>query len=184
MQSKSGLDCLTPVGKKFIKHQIETGYLIEKLFNVSVKHTEDDAAEFDCFIYSPAQTWELKSRHDELTGVGEIKTRLYFNRKLKTICTLNKLEEKGTYLIDAAKLDVLQEQSRIHKVTSYIFVNLPNDKKLLVFKITDKNGKFLFEFERDWQRTKFSSNDYKGDKNALCAFLPIVGNKYFKSFDY
>ncbi len=170
----SGLDCLTPVGKKFIKHQIETGYLIEKIWDVTVKHTEDDAAEFDCYIYS----------NKELVGVGEIKTRPLFNRKLKTICTLKKLEEKGTYLIDAAKLDVLQEQSRKNKVTSYIFVNLPNDKKLLVFKITNKKGEFLFEFVRDWQKTKFSSNDYKGDKNALCAFLPIVGNKYFKSFDY
>lgn len=174
--TNNSLDCLTPVGKKFIESQIETGFIIEKLFNVSVKHTEDDAAEFDCYLHS---------NHDsKLNGVGEIKTRPFFNRKLKTICTLKKLQEKGTYLIDAAKLDVLQEQSRKHKVTSYIFVNLPNDKKLLVFKITNKKGEFLFEFEKDWQRTKFSSNDYKGDKNALCAFLPIVGNKHFKSFDY
>ena len=89
----SGLDCLTPVGKKFIKHQIETGFLIEKIWSnldVTVKHTEDDAAEFDCYIYR-----DVNLCGNLLVGVGEIKTRPFFNRKLKTICTLKKLEEKN-----------------------------------------------------------------------------------------
>jgi len=180
MQSKSGLDCLTPVGKKFIEKQKETGFIIENLLNVNVIHTEDDAEEFDCFLYD----WGSSSHDSELMGVGEIKVRLEFSRDRKEICTLKKLKKWGTYLISATKPDTLQKQSLIHKVPSYLFVNLPNDRKLLVFKMTDKNGIFFFKFEKEWRRTRFSSNDYKGDKFELCAMLPIVGNKHFKSFDY
>jgi len=171
MEVTKNLDCNTKKGQKFIRSQRETGMIIEKLFNVVVRHTTDDAEKFDCYIY-----------RGDLIGLGEIKTRPYFNRKLKTVCTLEKLRQEG-YLITAEKLDILREQSSKLKVTSYVFVNLPNDKKLLVFKIADKLGNFLMDFKRKRTTTKYSCNDYKGDTIRENAFIPIEGNKHFKSFD-
>lgn len=166
------LDCNTKKGQKFIESQRETGWLIERLFHVVVKHTADDAEKFDCHIYRGG-----------LIGLGEIKTRPYFNRKLKTACTLDRLRREG-YLITAEKLDILREHSIKSRVTSYLFVNLPNDRKLLVFKISNGRGSFFTNFERRRTTTKYSCNDYKGDTIRENAFIPIEGNKHFKSYDY
>ena len=172
MEVTRNLDCNTKRGQKFIESQKETGRLVERLFNVAVQHTADDAEKFDCHIY-----------RGELIGLGEIKTRPYFNRRLKTACTLEKLTHEG-YLITAEKLDILSEQSAKLGVTSYLFVNLPNDRKLLVFKVADRLGKFFMDFERKRTTTKYSCNDYKGDTIRENAFIPIEGNNHFKSFDY
>jgi len=172
MEVTRNLDCNTQEGEKFIRSQRETGLLVERLFNVRVRHTSDDAEKFDCYIY-----------REKLMGLGEIKTRPYFNRKLKTACTLEKLKQEG-YLITAEKMDILKEHSAKLRVTSYLFVNLPNDRKLLVFKVADRLGKFFTDFKRKRTTTKYSCNDYKGDTIRENAFVPIEGNKYFKSYNY
>jgi hypothetical protein len=176
MEVTRNLDCNTPKGKKFIQSQKETGFLIERFLPPArVEHTSDDAERFDCYIDS--------DRDSSLIGVGEIKTRPFFSREHQTICTLEKLKYGG-YLITAEKLDILSDESKKHGVTSYIFVNLPNDRKLLVFKISKSNGEFFFDFKRQMTTTKYSCNDFKGDTVRENAFLPIIGNKYFKSFNY
>lgn len=172
MDVARNLDCNTEKGRRFIQSQRETGELVEKRFGVVVKHTTDDAEKFDCYIY-----------RGNLIGLGEIKTRPYFNRRLKAPCTLEKLKKEG-YLITAEKLDILKNHSAKLGVTSYVFVNLPNDKKLLVFKVADRQGKFFIDFERKRTTTKYSCNDYKGDTIRENAFIPIEGNKYFESYNY
>ena len=67
------LDRYTTEGKKFIGEEKRTGRFIEVKYGVSVVHTTFDAEKFDIFI----------NKGDELTGIAEIKTRPYFNRKLK-----------------------------------------------------------------------------------------------------
>jgi len=177
MEVTRNLDCNTIEGKKFIRSQRETGFLIEKLLNMQVKHTTDDAEKFDCYMYS---------NHDSsLMGVAEIKTRPFWSRQYQTPCTLDKIKWDG-YLITAEKLDILSAQSRKRRVSSFIFVNLPNDspKKILSFEVSKADGKFLFNFYRKVTTTRYSCNDFKGNVNRSNAFLPIRGNKYFKSYDY
>ena len=167
------LDRYTTEGKKFISEEKRTGRLIEAEYGVRVIHTSYDAEKFDIFI----------NKGNELTGIGEIKTRPYFNRKLKTMCTLDMLRDKG-YLITAEKLDILQQQSRIYNVYGYIFVNLPNDRKVLCFKVCDKEGNFLLNYDTKETKTKYSCNDHKGDTKRKNAFLPIKGNSNFTYFNY
>tara|TARA_Y100000004_G_scaffold127661_1_gene143727 strand:+ start:1458 stop:1967 length:510 start_codon:yes stop_codon:yes gene_type:complete len=167
------LDRYTTEGKKFISEEKRTGRLIEAEYDVRVIHTTYDAEKFDIFI----------NKGNELTGIGEIKTRPYFNRKLKTMCTLDMLRDKG-YLITAEKLDILQQQSRIYNVYGYIFVNLPNDRKVLCFKVCDKEGNFLLNYNTRETKTRYSCNDYKGDTKRKNAFLPIKGNSNFTYFNY
>jgi len=167
------LDCHTEQGKTFINKQKETGTLIESRFNVNVEHVKYDAEKFDAYIY----------KNNKLIGVCEIKTRPYFNRKRKTPCTLSLLKREG-YLITAEKLDILQEQSIKHGVTSYIFVNLPLDGKILCFKICNPKGEFLFNFKKKETLTRYSCNDYKGDTVRLNAFLPIMENENFTYFNF
>ena len=167
------LDRYTTEGKKFISEEKRTGRLIEAEYGVRVVHTSYDAEKFDIFI----------NIGNELTGIGEIKTRPYFNRKLKTMCTLDMLRDKG-YLITAEKLDILQQQSRIYNVYGYIFVNLPNDRKVLCFKVCDKEGNFLLNYDTKETKTRYSCNDYKGDTKRKNAFLPIKGNSNFTYFNY
>jgi hypothetical protein len=50
-------------------------------------------------------------------------------------------------------------------------------------KVTDKKGNFLINFEKRFSKTKYSSNDYKGDTfrdNAFIKYDPIT----FKTFKY
>ena len=163
----------TTEGKKFLSEETRTGRRIEAEYGVRVIHTTYDAEKFDIFI----------NKGNELTGIGEIKTRPYFNRKLKTMCTLDMLRDKG-YLITAEKLDILQQQSRIYNVYGYIFVNLPNDRKVLCFKACDKEGNFLLNYDTKETKTRYSCNDYKGDTKRKNAFLPIKGNSNFTYFNY
>tara|TARA_Y100000361_G_C11101028_1_gene311935 strand:+ start:252 stop:761 length:510 start_codon:yes stop_codon:yes gene_type:complete len=167
------LDRYTTEGKKFISKEKQTGRLIESHYGIRAVHTTYDAEKFDVFMH----------KGNELVGVAEIKTRPYFNRALKTPCTLQKLRDKG-YLITAEKLDVLRSNSRMYNVYGYIFVNLPNDKKVLCFKVSDKEGNFLFDYDKRTTKTKYSCNDHKGDTKRLNAFLPIKNNKNFTYFNY
>lgn len=167
------LDRYTTEGKKFISKEKQTGRLVEAHYSIRVVHTTYDAEKFDVFMH----------KGNELIGVAEIKTRPYFNRRLKTPCTLQKLREEG-YLITAEKLDVLQSTARMYNVYAYIFVNLPNDKKVLCFKVCDKDGNFLIDYDKRKTKTKYSCNDDRGDTERLNAFLPIKNNKSFTYFDY
>ena len=129
------LDRYTTEGKKFISKEKQTGRLIESHYGIRAVHTTYDAEKFDVFMH----------KGNELIGVAEIKTRPYFNRALKTPCTLQKLRDKG-YLITAEKLDVLRSNSRMYNVYGYIFVNLPNDKKVLWSDFESSYGSFVSFF--------------------------------------
>ena len=166
------LDRYTTEGKKFIGEERATGKLIEKHYGVRVVFAQNDAEKFDAFIH----------KGNELVGVAEMKTRVFWNRDAGTFFTLDKLREKG-YLITAGKLDILKKQSRIYNVYGYVFVYLPKDKKVLSFKVSDKEGNFLFNFKRFRTKTKYSCNDYKGDTERVNAFLPIKNNAHFTYFN-
>ena len=168
------LDRYTTEGQKFIDKEKETAALVADHYAVDIQFATFDAEKFDAYIYKMPNI---------VSGICEIKTRPYFNRKLKIPCTLDKLTKEG-YLITAEKLYILQAQSRIYNVYSYIFVNLPHDKKILCFKVCDKEGEFLMDFKTDWTPTLYSCNDYKGDTTRLNAFLPIKNNVNFEYFDY
>jgi hypothetical protein len=166
------LDCETPVGKQFIKDQHDVESLIERRYNVTVKTKTNKIEKYDADIY----------RNDSLVGVCEIKTRPFWNRKDKTPFTLDLLKRNG-YLITAEKLDILQIKSLNEGVISCIFVKIPHENTVASIKVTDKKGNFLINFEKRFSKTKYSSNDYKGDTfrdNAFIKYDPIT----FKTFKY
>jgi len=169
------LDCYTPVGQKWIRKQHETNTILEKHYNVEIKPSEEDDCPNDGWIY----------KDNKLFGVCEIKNRDYWSRGRGTKMTLEKLKQNPTYLVTAEKLYLLKEISQIKGINSYLFVNLINSNCILEFKISDDFfGEFLFEFVEDFTRTRYSSNDYKGDTIRKNAYLPIYDNPYFKIIKY
>lgn len=170
-----GLDCNTEEGRKHIKKQDWILKVIEKnKKGVKCIPTEEQDCGFDAYIY----------KNKILSAVIEIKNRPYINRSKKTPATLKSLEQYGTYLITAEKLDILRKESRKNKCKSFVVVNLPNDSKILFFQITDWRGRFVMDFERKTTKTFYSSNNYKGKVDRENAFIPIKNNKYLTISNY
>ena len=169
------LDCHTPEGQKWIRKQYETNAILEEHYDVEIKPSKEDDCPNDGWIY----------KGDKLFGVCEIKSRNFWSRPKKIPYTLDKLYSNGSYLVTAEKLHLLKEISQIKDINSYLFVNLVNSNCILEFKITDDFfGEFLFEFAEENSRTRYSSNDYKGDTIRKNAYLPIYNNPYFKIIKY
>lgn len=171
------LDCDTVEGQKHIARQNWILKFIEKNGDkIKCVPTEDKICGFDAFVY----------KDDILSSVIEIKNRPYINRAQKNYATLRALQQFGTYLITAEKLDVLQRISRQKRCKSFVVVNLPNDspRKLLFFQITDWKGRFVIDFERKTSRTYYSSNDWKGKIDRVNAFIPINNNQFLKVMSY
>ena len=167
------LDCETPVGKKFIKHQHDVEFLVGKHYDVTVKTKHSKIEKYDADIYD---------EDNKLVGVCEIKTRPYWNRQDKTPFTLDLLKKNG-YLITAEKLDILKSNSTSKGVTSYIFLKIPHENKIAGIKVTDSQGNFLIDFKRSVTKTKYSSNDYKGDTLRENAYIKY-NKKTFTHFNY
>ena len=91
--------------------------------------------------------------------------------------------KKERLLITAEKLDILKSNSISKGVTSYIFLKIPHENKIAGIKVTDSQGNFLIDFKRSVTKTKYSSNDYKGDTLRENAFIKY-NKKTFTHFNY
>ena len=77
------------------------------------------------------------------------------------------------YLITKTKIDNLRKISLKKLIPSFIFLNLPSEKKIVRFKITDGEGKWTIPVESRMTRTMYSCNDYKGTTERENVFLPL-----------
>lgn len=142
------LDCLTPRGKKFISHQLRTQSLLEKRGYKFLNMASSDSAS-DVII--------AKDVDGLLTicGVAEIKSReMAGNVPL----TIDYLLNNGGYLVTHDKLVYGSEASNLFGVPFFLIVNLLLENKILIWKVTDNQGLFLFDFETKNTSTRMTCN--------------------------
>ena len=160
------LDCYTARGRKFIDAQYDTTDILKRLYpSLIFVHSTNDSQAEDCYIY-----------HDKkLSGVAEIKCRPYINRRDKVPYKLETIKSRynNEYLITKTKIDNLHSISCIKYIPSFIFLNLPSEKKIVRFKITDAKGNFVIPVHSRTTRTMYSCNDYKGTTERENAFLSL-----------
>ena len=160
------LDCHTERGRKFIDAQYDTTNILKKLYpSLIFIHSKNDSQAEDCYIY----------HNKKLSGVAEIKCRPYINRRDKVPYLLETIKSRynNEYLITKTKIDNLREISLKKLIPSFIFLNLPSEKKIVRFKITDNKGKWTIPVQSRMTRTMYSCNDYKGTTERENAFLPL-----------
>lgn len=155
------LDCETPLGKTFIDHQKATQKILEsKGYTVLNMSTKDAGA--DVIIAKPIE--------NELTvcGVAEIRSR-------KTAggvpLTYEYLKSNGGYLVTHDKLKFGQSASYVFSVPFFLIVNLLVENKILVWKVTDDQGLFEFEFPTKKTSTQMTCNG--GSIIKENSFLPV-----------
>lgn len=155
------LDCETPLGKTFIDCQIETQkYFESKGYTLMNMATKDAGA--DVLIAKPME--------GQLTicGVAEIKSRKMAG---KVPLTVEYLESNGGYLITHDKLKFGSSASFLFSVPYFLIVNLLLDKKILIWKVTDDQGLYLFDFETRETSTKMTCNG--GEIVRPNSYLPV-----------
>ena len=160
------LDCHTAKGRKFIDAQYDTTDILKRLYpSLIFVHSTNDSQAEDCYIY----------HNKKLSGVAEIKCRPYINRRDKVPYKLETIKSRynNEYLITKTKIDNLRAISLKKLIPSFIFLNLPSEKKIVRFKITDANGNFVTPIQSRFTRTMYSCNDYKGTTERENAFLPL-----------
>ena len=166
MVTTKNLDCHTTRGRTFIDAQHKTTNILKKLYpNLDFIHSKKDTQAEDCWIYN----------HKKLFGVAEIKCREYINRRNKIPYKLEIIKNNydNEYLITKTKIDNLREISLVKQIPSFVFLNLPSEKKIVSFKITDSKGEWAIPFESRKTRTMYSCNDHKGTTERENAFLPL-----------
>lgn len=155
------LDCDTPIGKTFIDYQKFTQKILEaKGYTVMNMATKDSGA--DVLL--------AKSIDKELTlcGVAEIKCRKSAG---PVPLTYEYLQNNGGYLITHDKLKFGQSASYVFSVPYYLIVNLLVVNRILVWKVTDDQGLFLFDFETKNTSTRMTCNG--GEIIRPNSYLPV-----------
>ena len=173
------LDCNTTEGKKFIKKENETRNILQNFYKdklLTIKKPTDKAHTDDGMMYM----------NSKLHGVCEIKTRPHWNRKRREPFTLERfLNDRKGYLITEWKLTGLQKVSKENLIWSYIFLNIPYEKRIVKFRVTDRDGNFFIKYNSDFTETYYSSNDYKGKVFRDNAYIPYKGNEeHIEWFNY
>ncbi len=156
------LDCESPLGIEYMKHQYAAMTRLNKLgyLCIATKNPDDKT---DIFIAKKGVDGHLR-----MYGMAEIKSRATAGGQMLTI---EYLKQHGGYLITNDKLSVGQQLSFMMNIPFFVIVNLIYENKLLVWKITDDKGNFLDQFPR--KRTKTRATVNGGEANRLNAFLQI-----------
>lgn len=170
------LDCETPKGKEAIAKEVDVKNILAEKLNIKITTPQDKANHDDGLIY----------REDKLIGVCEIKTRTYWSRDAKTPFKLERfLSDYRGYMITGWKLDWLQKQSEKNNIYSYIFLNIPHDKCIVKFRVTNKVGEFFIKYKIENSESYYSVNDSKGKTWRDNAFIPFKGNeRHIETINY
>lgn len=155
------LDCETPLGKTYINHQIQTQKILESKGYVFLNMATKDSA-VDAII--------AKSIDGNLTvcGIAEIKSRRMAGDKT---LTRSYLRSNGGYLITNDKLTHGSEASFVFEVPFFLIVNLLEERVILIWKVTDERGQFLFDFETRDTATQATCNG--GEIVRTNSYLPV-----------
>ena len=155
------LDCQTPRGRKFIDEQHKTQSILESLGYYFVNMSTDSA--FADAIIAKREGDVLK-----MVGICEIKTRLMAYEKPLTI---KYLKDNGGYLVTYEKLSNGVEASSMLSVPFFLIVRLVHENVILIWKVSDENGVFEFDFEKRITKTRETCNG--GQIKRLNAYLPV-----------
>jgi hypothetical protein len=154
------LDCETPLGQTFISHQYDTQKILEgkgyTLMNMSSKDSHADviiAKNIDGVL--------------TVCGVAEIKSRKMAGDKPLT----REYLKAGGYLITREKLDYGSQCAFLFGVPYYLIVNLLSEKVILIWKVTNDQGLFEFDFDTRETSTKMTCNG--GEIVRKNAYLPV-----------
>jgi len=162
------LDCETTKGKEAIAKENDVKNILANKLNIKITTPQNKDNHDDGLIY----------RGEKLIGLCEIKTRTFWSRDAQTPFKLDRfLSDKLGYMITGSKLDWLQKQSKKNNIYSYIFLNIPHDKCIVKFRVTDKAGKFFIKYKIKNSKTYYSTNDYKGKTYRDNAYIPHDGNE-------
>lgn len=155
------MDCETPLGKIFIDHQKQTQKILDSMGYVTVNMATKDAG---------ADVLIGKEIDGELTmvGVAEIKCRKMAGSQ---ILTREYLKRNGGYLITNDKLKFGQSASFLFGVPYFLIVNLLHEGVLLIWKVTDDKGLYLFDFDTKDTLTKMTCNG--GEIVRPNSYLPV-----------
>ena len=155
---KSNLDINTPEGQKSLKQESKMLNYIKKKWKVDIIETDkEDSASCDGFL------------------VKKNIIKAVFESKCRNL-TLNELENFGSWLITYKKLEEGAQLSKLLKVPFIGFLNLNYDDLTMYWKITNKEGNFLFNFKTEETITQKNING--GKITRLNAFLPVSEGKF------
>lgn len=157
------LDCESPLGIEFMKHQYAAMAKLNKAGYLCIA-TKNIADKSDIFIAKKDSDGHLR-----MHGIAEIKSRATAGGN---ILSVEYLKKNGGYLISNDKLSHGQQLSYMTSMPFFVIVNLIYENKLLVWKITDTDGNFLENFPR--RRTKTRATVNGGTAERLNAFLQMT----------
>jgi hypothetical protein len=147
------VDILTDKGQKSLEYERIMLERISVLTNVKIIETDKDIdAKVDGMI----------SQGNQLTGIFESKCR---------DMSLMKLREFGSWLITFDKILDGRKLSQLLRVPFIGFLYLIPDEIIMYWKITDKYGNFLFDF--DVKNTKTQKTINGGSIVRTNAYLPV-----------
>lgn len=147
------MDILTDKGQKSLEYERIMLERISVLTNVKIIETDKDIdAKVDGMI----------SQGNQLTGIFESKCR---------DMSLMKLREFGSWLITFDKILDGRKLSQLLRVPFIGFLYLIPDEIIMYWKITDKYGNFLFDF--DVKNTKTQKTINGGSVVRTNAYLPV-----------
>jgi hypothetical protein len=147
------MDILTKKGQKSLEYERIMLERISVLTNVNIIETDKDMdAKVDGMI----------SQDNQLTGIFESKCR---------DMSLMKLREFGSWLVTFDKILDGRKLSQLLRVPFIGFLYLIPDEIIMYWKITDKYGNFLFDF--DVKNTKTQKTINGGSIVRTNAYLPV-----------
>lgn len=160
------LDCETPLGKMYIEEQYKTQKILEGMGFVVVSMSKK-SHHSDAII--------AKQEPDGLFiyGVAEIKTRRMAG---DVPLTRRYLEENG-YLITYEKIKTGCDLAFKLGVPFFLIVRVLGENFMAIWRITDEEGLFLFEFDRKVSRSQKTCNGGVAVRDN--AYLPIDKAKLF-----
>lgn len=162
------LDAHSKIGRQNIQKQHSVFDFVQRAEGVRCQPTGADNSIYDADVYLG----------EKLIYIMEVKNREYINRSIRERATLRKLSKMGTYLITLKKLEGLRDLAAKKNCPARLYVNLPFDKKILVFQICDEFGRYLFNFKTETTGTFRCCNNFKGKVERVNAFLPINNNPF------
>lgn len=155
-----GLDINTPKGQETVKQELAMLKYIEKCWGVQIKITKKDKPiDFDGII--------IKDK--KVVGIFESKNRQE---------DLDFFEQRGSWLITFDKLEKCRLEAKKRKVPFYGFLGIELSGAYLVWKISDENGNYLFDFDHYKTKTQASVNG--GEAYRDNAYLPIKYSKFIQ----
>jgi len=152
-----GLDIETPKGKRTVRQEWEA-YAIFHEMHPEAKVIETPKSE-------PALVDGVIVTGRGLAGAVETKCRTFDYEKLKT--------EYESWMIKKDQIDKGRRgASAMLGVPYFGFLYLTGNERLLIWKLSDGQGNWAFDFETEWRDSKLNINT-QGTMRREMAFLPL-----------